>query len=208
MSGLLWLVAQTRPRCEKRFLQFCEREDLSAALPCYRAAHKYQGKTVAFRKPLLPGQVFLQLAVEKRRKIHQSDYLANLLDVADQELFIRQLENVLRALETDLEIRLVPKIGKGTLVEIKNGHWRGIEVWVEQRFGMNTVLLRPDFIGHGASVKLNATDIVVTPERDRTIVENFTMWAKGTDCCLLLMMNDLQDCRIWKRRNKLEIITV
>jgi transcription antitermination factor NusG len=85
--------------------------------------------------------------------------LANLLEVADQELFIRQLENVLRALETDFEIRLAPRIGEGMRVKIKNGPLRGMEGWVEQRYGMNTVLLRLDFIGQAAAVKLDATDL-------------------------------------------------
>lgn len=159
MGDLLWFVAHTKPRCEKKLLQFCEREGLSANLPCYRAAHKYRGKTVVFQKPLFPGYVFLQIAVEQRGKVRQSDYLANLLAVVDQELFIRQLENVLRALETDCEIRLAPRIGEGMRVKIQNGPLRGIEGWVEKRYGMSTVLLRMDFIGQAAAVKMEATDL-------------------------------------------------
>src|SRR5665213_2182706 len=119
VSDLLWFVAHTRPRCEKKLVQFCEREGLSASLPCYRAAHKYRGKTVVFQKPLFPGYVFLQISPEQRGKIHRSDYVANLLDVVDQELFTHQLEDVLRALETDFEIRLAPTIGEGMRVKIK-----------------------------------------------------------------------------------------
>jgi transcription antitermination factor NusG len=152
-------VAHTRPRCEKKLLQFCEREALTATLPCYRAAHKYRGKTVVFQKPLFPGYVFLQISVEQRGKIYRSDYLANLLEVNDQELFTRQLEDVLRALEADVEIRLAPVIGEGMRVKIKNGPLRGMDGWVEQRYGVNTVLLRLDFIGQAAAVKLEATDL-------------------------------------------------
>jgi transcriptional antiterminator RfaH len=159
VSDLLWFVAHTRSRCEKKLVQFCEREGLSATLPCYRAAHKYRGKTVVFQKPLFPGYVFLRILAEERGKIHRSDHLARLLEVTDQELFIRQLEGVLRALETEFEIRLAPRIGEGMRVKIKNGPLRGIEAWVEKRHGMNTVLLRLDFIGQAAAVKLDATDL-------------------------------------------------
>jgi len=89
----------------------------------------------------------------------QSDHLANLLEIADQDLFIRQLDEVMRALETDLEIRLAPTIGEGMRVKIKNGPLRGIEGWVEKRHGMTTVLLRLDFIGQAAAVKLDAADL-------------------------------------------------
>ena len=159
MSDLLWFVAHTRPRCEKKLLQFCEREGLSATVPCYRAAHKYRGKTVVFQKPLFPGYVFLHISAERRAKVYRSDYLANLLEVVDQELFIRQLDAVLRALETDSEIRLAPNIGEGMRVKIKHGPLCGMDGWVEQRYGPGTVLLRLDFIGQAAAVKLNATDL-------------------------------------------------
>jgi len=159
MSELLWYVAHTRPRCEKKLVEFCGREAMPATLPCYQAAHKYRGKTVTFKKPLFPGYVFLQILAEQRRKIHQSDYVANLLEVFDQELFVRQLGEIQLALESDLEIRLAPSIGKGMRVKIKQGPLRGVDGWVEERYGMNTVLLRLDFIAQAAAVKIEATDL-------------------------------------------------
>lgn len=112
-----------------------------------------------FDKPLFPGYVFLRMAEEFRRKIQQSDYVANLLEVIDQELFSRQLSDILGALETGVEIRLAPSIGEGTRVKIKHGALQGVEGWVERRSGMTLVLLRLDFIGKAAAVKVEATDL-------------------------------------------------
>jgi transcription antitermination factor NusG len=159
MSVLAWFVAHTRPRCEKKLVQFCEREGLSATLPCYRQAHKYRGKTVVFEKPLFPGYVFLRIENDQRRLVHQSDYLANLLEVPDQEELVRQLDEILRALDTGLEIRLAPAIGEGMRVRIKYGPLRGVEGWVEHRYGMNTVLLRLNFISQAAAVKMDAMEV-------------------------------------------------
>lgn len=159
MSELAWFVAHTRPRREKKLQEYCEREGLLVTLPCYRTVHKYRGKIVAFRKPLFPGYVFLQLRPEQRQKVYQSDHVANLLTVHDQALFARQLGEILKALETELEIRLAPHIGPGSRVLIKSGPLRGLEGWVEQRYGMTTVLLRLDFIGQAAAVKLQADDL-------------------------------------------------
>lgn len=156
---MLWFVAHTRPRCEKKLVRYCERERLSATLPCYHTAHKYRGKTVAFEKPLFPGYVFLRIQDDQRPLIAKSDCLANLLVVTDQELFSQQLGEILAALETKLEIRLAPTIGRGTRVKIKHGPLQGIEGWVEDRYGMSTVLLRLDFIGQAAAVKVEATDL-------------------------------------------------
>jgi transcriptional antiterminator RfaH len=159
MDTLLWYVAHTLPRCEKKLLQYCERKNLAATLPCYRSAHRYRGKTVVFQKPLFPGYVFIQMPSEKRGIVLQSDNVANLLDVHDQELFKRQLGEVMLALETDLEIRLAPTIGEGARVKIRSGPLRGVEGWVEKRYGMNVVLLRLDFIGQAAAVKVDATEL-------------------------------------------------
>jgi transcriptional antiterminator RfaH len=159
MSDLPWFVAHTKPRCEKKLVGYCQREEMSVTLPTYKAAHKYRRKTVVFEKPLFPGYVFLQISNEQRGKVYQSDYVANLLEVIDQQLFLRQLSEILCALETGLEIRLAPAIGEGMRVKIKNGPLQGIDGWVEKRYGMSTVLLRLDFIGQAAAVKVEAADL-------------------------------------------------
>ena len=69
------------------------------------------------------------------------------------------MSDVLLALDTGLEIVLAPEIGKGTRVKIKNGPLAGMEGWVEKRYGFDTVLLRLDFIGQAAAVKVNAGDL-------------------------------------------------
>ena len=62
----------------------------------------------------------------------------------------------LRALEANVGVRLAPAIGTGMRVRIKSGPLEGIEGWVEERYGMSTVLLRLDFINQAAAVKLDA----------------------------------------------------
>jgi len=156
MSELLWFVAHTRPRREKKLLEHCQRQGIAATLPCYDSAHKYRGKTVVFRKPLFPGYVFLQLEPGQKNIVRQNEHVANLLDVFDQETLRRQLEDILLALESDLEVRLAPSIGEGMRVRIKSGPLRGVEGWVEHRYGRSTVLLRLDFISQAAAVKLDA----------------------------------------------------
>ncbi|MCX8109514.1 MAG: antitermination protein NusG [Verrucomicrobiae bacterium] len=155
-NGLRWYVAHTRPRCEKKLVAYCERENLSTTLPCYRSIRRYRGKKVVFYKPLFPGYVFLKILPASRQKVYQSDYVANVLDVPDQELFWRQLSDILEALETDYEVRLAPSIGPGRRVRIKYGPLQGMEAWVESRSGFSEVLLRLDFIGQAAAIKIEA----------------------------------------------------
>lgn len=159
MSDLAWYVAHTRPRAEKKLAQYCQREGLAFTLPCVRSVKKYRGKTVVFQKPLFPNYLFLRLLPQHRQKIYQNDYVANLLDVPDQELFARQLADILLALETEIEVFLAPRITAGARVRIKSGPLRGLEGWVEHRSGACLVLLRLDFISQAAAVKIDAGDL-------------------------------------------------
>lgn len=159
MADLAWFVAHTRPRREKKLQQYCAEKEIATTLPCYRSVHRYRGKTVSFEKPLFPGYLFLRLLPEQRQTVFQSDHVANLLSVFDQELFQSQLDEILAALDTDLEVFLAPEIGQGTRVRVKSGPLRGMEGWVEERYGRTTVLLRLDFIGQAAAVKLEADEL-------------------------------------------------
>ncbi|MDP6678739.1 MAG: antitermination protein NusG, partial [Verrucomicrobiota bacterium] len=112
-----------------------------------------------FQKPLFPGYVFLQLNRKTRQVAVQSNYVANMLEVHDQEEFKAQLADILFALEQEVEIRVEPTIGVGKQVIVKSGPLTGQEGWVEERFGMTTVLLRLDFIGQAAAVKVEANTL-------------------------------------------------
>jgi transcription antitermination factor NusG len=156
MSEVCWFVAHTKPRREKRLVEYCERQGIAATLPCYDSAHKYRGKTVVFHKPLFPGYVFLQMAPAHKDPVRQNDHVANLLTVFDQDTFQRQLDSILLAIEARVGVQLAPVIRAGMRVRIKGGPLQGIEGWVERRQGMTTVLLRMDFINQAAAVKLDA----------------------------------------------------
>lgn len=155
----LWLVAHTRPRCEKKVAEFCVREGLEHALPLYRSVKRYRGKKLVFHKPLFPGYVFLRLAPGPRASLRQHQHVANLLEPPDQAEFSAQLIDILRALEGETEVRLAPQITEGQRVRIRQGPLRGIEGIVAQRQGVLEVILRLDFIGQAAAVKVLADEV-------------------------------------------------
>jgi len=156
VAELDWYVAHVRPRCEKKLVEHGKIYNFSTTLPTYSSTKKDRGKVVTFHKPLFPGYVFLQLNRQTREAAVQSNYVANMLVVHDQEEFIEQLNDILFALEQNVDIRVEPTIGKGNRVMIKSGSLQGQEGWVEDRFGMTTVLLRLDFIGQAAAIKVDA----------------------------------------------------
>jgi transcriptional antiterminator RfaH len=158
-AELPWVVAHTRPRCEKKVAAYAARAGLPCALPLYRSVKRYRGKTAEFLKPLFPGYVFLRADGAARLRLRQEQHVAALLEPPDQAEFAAQLADILAALETPLEIRLVPTITPGVRVRILHGPLRGLEGWVEHRTGMTEVHLRLDFIGQAAAVRLAADDL-------------------------------------------------
>ena len=95
----------------------------------------------------------------QRQPVFQSDYVANLLEVQDQITFQHQLDDILLALDSDLEVRLAPEIKPGCEVRIKHGPLRGLVGFVENRSGVVQVFLRLDFINQAAAVRIEADNL-------------------------------------------------
>jgi transcription antitermination factor NusG len=89
----------------------------------------------------------------------QNRYVANVLNIHDQAEFVGQLDDIYRALDAQVEIRVCPEIKAGLQVRIKSGPLRGIEAWVESRAKMSDVHLRLDFIGQAVVAKIQADDL-------------------------------------------------
>lgn len=158
-SELCWFVAHTRPRCEKKLTLQCAREGLEYSLPLVRSVKRYRGKRLEFSKPLFSGYVFVRLRPGAAARMRRSDLVANLLEPPDQAEFSAQLSDILRALSEDLEVRLAPEVTTGQHVRIRSGPLRGLEGIVTERLGQMEVVLRLDFIGQAAAVKVSADEL-------------------------------------------------
>jgi len=159
--NLRWFVAHTRPRCEKRLAESCVEAGLNHFLPLYQSVKSYPGKRIIFKKPLFPGYVFLELDENEPARIRQNRFVARLLEPADQQEFIQQLEDIRLALESEREVRLAPNITEGKRVQIRSGPLRGLEGLVLRRQGITEVVLRLDFIAQAAAVQVLADELEI-----------------------------------------------
>ena len=158
-TEVLWFVAHTRPRAEKKLAAFCLEQGFEHRLPLYPSVKNYARKRVVFEKPLFPGYMFVRIQRRHRQTLVQNRYVANFLEVPDQEEFVGQLDDIYRALEARVEIQVCPEIKPGLQVRIKSGPLRGTEAWVESRSKMSDVHLRLDFIGQAVVAKIQADDL-------------------------------------------------
>jgi transcription antitermination factor NusG len=112
---------------------------------------------VVFQKPLFPGYVFLRLEAPRSR-LHNKR-IVKVLSVDDQAAFDRQLEDILRALDANTEIRMAPAVVEGSAVRVKTGPLRGMEGWVDKRIGLDWLVVRLDFISQGVAVRIPAYEV-------------------------------------------------
>jgi transcription antitermination factor NusG len=152
----IWVVAHTRARCEKQVVAWAEREGIETELPQYQTQHRYAGKTVKFNKPLFPGYVFARAPDVGGGKIGQCKYVAQVLVPPDAAEFAAQLRDILATVAAGMEVRPMPDVVAGVKVSITAGPLRGLEGWVEKRDGPFEVILRLDFIGQAAAVRMSA----------------------------------------------------
>lgn len=158
-DGLVWWVAHTRPRAEKKVVEHCEREGIVPNLPLYRSVKRYRGKKVEFQKPLFPGYVFVKADPSAATRLRGHRHVANLLEPPDQAEFKEQLEAILTALGTDREIQVAPHVVEGVRVRMLTGPLRGLEGRVLRRDGVIEVVLWLDVLGQGASVRVSADEL-------------------------------------------------
>ncbi len=157
--SLRWYVAHTRPRSEKRVAEFCTDRGFNHFLPLHASVRNYPGKRLVFFKPLFPGYVFLEVFPYQAMEVRLCRHVARLLEPGDQAEFAAQLEDIRIALQSEREVRLAPNITEGRRVQIRSGPMRGLEGRVLRRQGITEVVLRLDFIGQAAAVRVEAQEL-------------------------------------------------
>lgn len=158
-SAIEWRVAHTLSRCEKKLLDWARQQGWRAELPLYRSIKRYRGKKAEFLKPIFPGYVFLQLPSHEARIAVQNRHVARLLTPPDQAEFAAQLQSILVAVESGLQIVPVVQFKPGARVEIISGPLRGMHGTVVKSIDHVEVILRLDFIGQAASVRIEPHEI-------------------------------------------------
>lgn len=157
--GVEWRVAHTLARCEKKVADWIRDQGWRAELPLYRSLKRYRGKKVEFLKPIFPGYVFFQIQPSEARKVAQHRHVARVLTPPDPSEFHAQLQSILAAVHAGLEIVPVVQFKAGAQVEIVSGPLRGMTGVVEKFTDRIEVILRLDFIGQAASVRIEPHDL-------------------------------------------------
>jgi transcription antitermination factor NusG len=133
---------------------------MTSYLPLRKKTHTYGRRKREFESPLFPGYVFCIVDIHQRSFLRQNRYVANILDVIEQEKLVGQLNQVHRALAVGDVLEVRPYLVKGTPVMVKNGPFKGMEGVVERVKGQTRVVLNVDMIQQGISFEIDAECLV------------------------------------------------
>lgn len=158
-DAAVWVVAHTKPRCEKKFAQLLSIECVEHELPLIKSVRRYRTQTKRFTKPLFPGYVFVRLRPSQRSRLFQQDLLVRLITVHNQAVFLAQLEAIRMIVKSGFEAHLTPPLTKGARVRIAGGPLHGVEGIVDDPKHPRGVVVAVDVLRQGVLVRVSEENI-------------------------------------------------
>jgi len=155
-----WWVARVKPRNEKAMARDLARLGVGYCLPLlvHRTIRRDNRKP---RKSIIcafPGYISLTHYKERKADILRTGRIIAVLRVSDQEQFVRELEQVRKALDHSREVGLQAGLAVGRRVMIAAGPMQGVE-------GVITDLSRPQKVFLNVEIFSRAVSVIVSPDQ-------------------------------------------
>lgn len=133
----LWVVAHLKSRQEKAFAGDLMRMDVPYYLPMVekRVRRRDNNKLRKTLLPLFPGYVSVALPPEEWDTLYQTNRVATLIPIPDQEAFLMELLQVQRVLDSGSDLEVAPAFESGEKVCVRNGPLRGLRGMVLEYCG-------------------------------------------------------------------------
>lgn len=161
-----WWVLHTRPRAEKalarRFAKTCE----PFFLPLYEKQWCSRGRRQRSYLPLFPGYLFLFGDSPARLRALETNLVAQVLPVAEQDRLESELQRVYRLILSGNPLTPEEQLQPGRWVTIREGALAGMEGKIIRRGGTLKLLVEIEMLHRGVSVELE--DWMVEPKAAQT----------------------------------------
>ena len=158
-TGCVWRVAHTRPRQEKALARHLLAAGVSYFLPQHQRRARRRGRSQRSWQPVFPGYVFFLGDESARIDALQSNRIASLLFVPNQDEFLDDLRRVHLLVDSQLPLYQEERLRPGTAVRITGGPLMGLTGTIEQHKTAYRFVVAVTFIGRGVSAEVEAGDI-------------------------------------------------
>ncbi|MEA2013170.1 MAG: transcription termination/antitermination NusG family protein [Verrucomicrobiota bacterium] len=162
-EGSLWCAAKTKPRCEKKIAQYCDKHQLCHYLPLRKKIKRYKSKTTATFLPLFPGYLFIQISPETKTLAMHSHKIVYFIS-PDQEAELQLIDelNAIQKLQNAQdagEMVLRPEIKEGNTVILSTGPFAGLSGIVTRRDNKQKITINIELIGQSVTMQTDIADV-------------------------------------------------
>ncbi|MCK5113208.1 MAG: antitermination protein NusG [Phycisphaerae bacterium] len=155
----VWWVAHTKPRQEKALATDMLRGGMSYFAPMYETTKRSKGRSWKSILMLFPGYVFLCGGETERLFALQTNRIANIIEVPDQQTFVEQLSQIQQLLESGLAVTARQSLKTGTICRIRSGALGGMEGRIERSKGKTRFVVNVSILGQAAMVEIDADQL-------------------------------------------------
>ena len=158
--GFLWMPVRTKPRREKKVLEYCNAHELPCYLPLNKRVHRYEQRTVEFFIPMFSGYVFCSLNEEYYQKLLRSNAILFRININEkQEASLLEELSIVQALEEiskNADVVVKPELSEGAFVTVTEGPMKGMRGIVERRKGKTVISVNIEILGQSVSAEFDA----------------------------------------------------
>ena len=149
-----WWIAKIKPRQEKAFAFDCISHETPYYLPLITKVtrRKDNNKPRKSIVCLFSGYISFCAPKGQQNKVFTTDRVVSVLEIRNQYHFIREIEQIRRALESGVSLEPVLEYTPGTLVEIVSGPMHGVRGVVSRTQGGDRLVLKVEGLGLAAMV--------------------------------------------------------
>lgn len=149
-----WWVLQTKPRQEKSVARALLAKQVPFYLPIVKKDNFCRGRRTRSHIPLFSSYAFFFGDESERIAALETNRIAQMLSVTDQEEMWKDLRQIARLIEADAPLTLEARLGAGRRVRIKAGPLKGVEGTVLDRRSGARLLVSVRFLQAGASIEI------------------------------------------------------
>lgn len=152
-----WWVLHIKPNCEKKVASYLLNRKVSYYFPLYRQKSRvgYFKRFKTTEVPLFRGYLCFALPKKDHHLLYGSEKLVRIIEVEDQERFVRELQAVAKAVETGDDLSLQPGLVPGQKCLILSGPLEGTEGIVVKRRDGKQLALSVQMFNQTVLVKLD-----------------------------------------------------
>lgn len=124
-----WWALHVKPNREWRMASYLMHKNISYYLPIYEHKRRfgYPPREKITLRPLFRGYICFALHKDKHAILYNSHDFVRIIEVPNQEQFIRELESVSIALKVGKDLFVRSGLARGKKVYVTNGPFKGVE---------------------------------------------------------------------------------